>query len=125
MNALGLAALGGALWWLSRLHRNPYNPASWEELARWRELASNIESAIKDDMADLPHPGQYKRPLTSSEQMSWGGKNAKDVPKWTVSQVHAKRRSLITAGMKRAKITGEEDSYRVREHLESAFRPRY
>ena len=24
MNPLGLAALGGALWWLSRLHRNPY-----------------------------------------------------------------------------------------------------
>ena len=101
------------------------NPATWEELARWRQLSSQVEADIKDEMRALPRPGEYKRRLTPYEQMSWGGKHPKDVPKWTVSQVDAKRRSIITAGMKRAKIKGEEDSYRVREHLDSAFRPRY
>lgn len=101
------------------------NPPSWEDYARWRELAAKVEAAIKDDMAELPDPGTYKRKPTALEQMSAGGKKMSDVPKWTVAQVEAKRKSMIAAGMKRFKITGEEDTWRVREHLDTAFRPKY
>jgi len=101
------------------------NPPSWEDYARWRELAAKVEAAIKDDMAELPDPGTYKRKPTALERMGASGKKMSDVPKWTVAQVEAKRKSIIAAGMKRFKITGEDDTWRVREHLDTAFRPKY
>lgn len=63
MNPLGLAALGGALWWLSRLNRNPDGAGFRDKNGRFHPIRSS--EWYQPSLLDHPEP---TRPSASAER---------------------------------------------------------
>ncbi|MEI6722886.1 MAG: hypothetical protein WCO67_19150 [Betaproteobacteria bacterium] len=101
------------------------NPVS-EERDRQYRIAEDIEETLVVALRDLPRVGSPKRLHTGAELVFMrSGFTVPTIPRWTISQVDAKRKVMIKNAMREAGVKDADDVRVIGAILERQTRPNY